>query len=103
MEDLKRQFVLDIVEQHPEKPWSWYHLSTNPCITFDIVERNKDKPWEWDVLSSSNILMNSIDESDMCRRHFASKRIQRQWHRCISNPSYKICKKRLSREFNNLK
>jgi hypothetical protein len=33
------------------------------------------------------------------RMYFAIKRIQRHWRACISDPSYKLCKKRLLSEF----
>ncbi len=69
--------------------------------TFDIVEKHPDKPWDWFILSrNENMLMSKSDEIKMYRQYFASKRIQRKWKICISNPSYKICKKRLMREFN---
>jgi len=28
---------------HPEAPWNWFSLSTNPNITWDIIEANPDK------------------------------------------------------------
>lgn len=29
----------------------------------------------------------------------AARKIQRAWRRCVSDPSYKVCKTRLEREF----
>ena len=31
--------------------------------------------------------------------YWAAQRIQRAWRRCISDPSYKVCRRRLDREF----
>lgn len=33
---------------------------------------------------------------------FKATRIQRAWRRCISNPAYKVCQKRLLKEFRDL-
>jgi hypothetical protein len=41
------QNVLD----HPKKPWDWFWLSYNPSITWKNVLNNLDKNWSWDILS----------------------------------------------------
>lgn len=38
----------------------------------------------------------------VCRVYLATKQIQRHWRNCIANPSYKMCQKRLSSEFEQL-
>ena len=36
------------------------------------------------------------------RVHSSARIIQRAWRRCISDPSYQVCKKRLLNEYNNV-
>ena len=35
---------MEIIEQHPDKPWDWYAISDNPNLTMEIVERYPDRP-----------------------------------------------------------
>jgi hypothetical protein len=43
--------ILKLVNELPNKPWSWNYLSTNPSIKFTDVLENIDKPWNWKELS----------------------------------------------------
>ena len=43
-----------------------------------------------------------LDLTKFLRVHSSARRIQRAWRRCISDPSYQVCKKRLLNEFNNV-
>ena len=42
---------MQIVLDHPEKPWDWYDLSRNPNITMQNVIDHPEKPWSWRLLS----------------------------------------------------
>jgi hypothetical protein len=34
---------MEIIEQHPDKPWNWNGISTNPNISTDFIEKHIDK------------------------------------------------------------
>lgn len=44
----------------------------------------------------------NLDLTKFLRVHSSARRIQRAWRRCISDPSYTVCKKRLLREYYNV-
>ena len=81
-------------------------LSRNPNMTFEIVEKHSEMPWEFEKLNECATFFTSKTDDETIqkgiRRHFASKTIARVWKQCISNPTYKVCKKRLLREFSGL-
>jgi hypothetical protein len=37
--------TIEIIENHPDKPWDWRGVSSNSNITMDIIEKHFDKPW----------------------------------------------------------
>jgi hypothetical protein len=40
--------------------------------------------------------------ADKLKKYICANKIKRAWRRCISDPSYLICRKRLLREYKNL-
>lgn len=43
-----------------------------------------------------------LDLTKFLRVHSSARKIQRAWRRCVSDPNYTVCKKRLLNEFNNV-
>jgi hypothetical protein len=54
------QFI-DLILSHPDKPWDWQIISSNPNITMQFIIDNPDKPWDWGTISRHpNITMQNI-------------------------------------------
>ena len=87
----------DIVEAFSNKSWDWQCLSRNPIITWDIVLDNPDKPWDWYGLSQNPKMFDLTNNEKI--QILSAKRIQKFWRRCISDPRYTMCKKRLFTAF----
>ena len=50
-----------LVEKYPEKPWSYYLLSSNPNITLTDVRNHPEIPWSYEYLSQNpNITLKDI-------------------------------------------
>ena len=119
--------TMKIVNDNPDKPWSWWALSRNPNITWEIVNDNPDKAWHWSLLSRNpNITMENVKDNPdkpwywnglsrnlltkereifmekKLREHIAAFKIQTQWKRAHYNPQYELCKRRLMRECDEL-
>ena len=37
----------EIIQNNPDKNWSWDFISLNPNITWEIIVANPDKHWNW--------------------------------------------------------
>lgn len=120
------QYVLD----NQDKPWSWCWLSMNKMIcTRDNILANPNLPWNFytvshycdltyeDVLNSdlpwdrsinglgTNLSIYKVGDEvciERAKQLLAANKIKRMWKKCVSNPSYIICKQRLVREFYEL-
>jgi len=75
-------------------------------IVFFLDEYNIDLIISSAVYESFGIIMQApifkkmMDEQAVI--WYAAKKIQFCWRRCISNPSYFVCRRRLLREFNDM-
>ena len=89
---VKLSLVADIsvIKDHPELPWDWSYVSMNPTLKADDVD--PDHGWDY----------NFTPIKDDTHKWVAARRIQREWRRCVSDPSHPICARRLMREFNSL-
>ena len=94
----------EIIESNLDYPWYWPHVSQNPNITWDIIKANPDKPWVIHWISKNHNLfkLNIKSVEKIAREYFAKKKIARYLRECISNPAYKVCRDRLTREFQEL-
>jgi hypothetical protein len=53
--------LLAFIQSHPDKPWDWRGISSNPNITMETIEAHPDKPWNWWMISSNpNLTMEMI-------------------------------------------
>lgn len=79
----------DYVLRFRDWPWSWWHLSLHPKLTFRFYTAHRSYPWN-----------KSCIKARFART--AAYRIQSQWRRCVSDPSYLVCRRRLMYEFGEL-
>jgi hypothetical protein len=65
--------MIPLVLSHPEYPWFWCIVSSNPALTKELIQQYKDKEWNWPVISMH--LPFTKDDLDDCKRlsyHFLS-------------------------------
>ena len=81
---------------------NWIRLTT--IVHIDIIHANPDLPWDADYLQWNETTWNTPTESiERCIRDWVSaNRIKRCWKRAISDPSFKMCRDRIYREFKEL-
>ena len=96
-----KSFSIEDVVNNPDLPWDWDGLSVNLRISFDDMIRHPTFPWK---IYSLGWKMTRGDISDTgCqlayRQWHSACIIQRAWRKCINDPSYSACRKRLMREF----
>ena len=96
---MKKDITMTHVMNNGDIPWSWVDLSCNPylVITMADVLNNPEKPWDWKYMSAGLCEVRDIEQG--CRRWFMTKKIQRQFRTSLSDPSYKMCRERLLREW----
>jgi hypothetical protein len=91
------------VIDHKDIRWDRQGVSTNPNVTFQNVIENINMNWCWYSIAANpsifKIRSDDPDYIDFAIKTCASNRIKRRWFRCITNPEYAMCKKRLMSEF----
>jgi hypothetical protein len=50
--------TMKYVETHPKKPWNWYYVSENPNVTMEYVETHPEKPWNWEGISRNKFRLD---------------------------------------------
>jgi hypothetical protein len=93
------------------------YIKLSRVVSFGDVEKNMGAPWSYDIISKRATIddtkkypkipwnYNFVTEEpvqNVIRRWVAAKRIQTQFRRANSDPSYKICRNRLNHEFGTL-
>lgn len=110
-----KYIIVDVFENEDLyliKGWNMNHLSA--VVSLDIIMKNPEFEWNMNIVSQRsgvnyihypnlNWNMHSINLDFERNRWLAAWTIQRYWKRCVSDPSYIVCKKRLIRECNMLK
>ncbi len=43
--------IMETIENHPDEPWNYLHVSENQALTMEDVETHSEKPWHWPMLS----------------------------------------------------
>lgn len=78
----------------------------------NLVKKYEDAPSEWlrktlDVhekyLKMNTSKFHLYNNVNMFRHEICIKKIQRAWRRCITDPTYNMCRVRLNREFEIMK
>lgn len=82
--------------------FNWIKLTMN--IHIDIINANPELEWVPEFLQWNKTTWKVPSQSiEKCIREWtAANTIKKHWHQAISNPSYKICRSRLEREFKEL-
>ena len=93
------------INENPELKWNLKSFSENPNLTLQIILDNPDKAWNWMYISAnSNILRFAPNDKStkLISQWRAANVIKKRWFKCITDPRYWICKKRLTCEFANI-
>jgi dUTP pyrophosphatase len=81
---------------------NWIKLTT--VVHIDIIHANQDLPWNRDYLQWNKTAWNTkVEPIESCILKWVSAdRIKRAWRRAISDPNFRMCRRRLCREFKEL-
>jgi len=118
-----RALTLDMLRAFPRADWFWPAVSRRASITLDQILANRDLSWDWAKVSEREDLTYEFAAThpeiewqwsafatkrggvasflEHLRRTRAARRIQARWRRCVSDPSYLVCQRRLRREFDD--
>ena len=118
--EIETQEDIDFIIEHDPALWNWVVLSSTTPI--HIILDNMELPWDWNIISSNNASVSfnnvinhpevpwnyamvppEIFDDVFARRWIAASHIKRMFKKSISDPNYKLCKKRLIKEFGDLK
>ena len=120
--------TIDIINEHPNHMWYWAFLAMNPHISLEDLENAKVNDFVieyWYFGKNSSVTWNEYDKN-RCRlssmawiyrqdvfvsdedlvEHFrkvrSARKIEQAWLKCLYDPNFYMCKKRLQREFMEL-
>lgn len=81
---------------------NWIKLSIH--VHIDIIHANPDLPWNREFFQwNSSTWRIPVEPVEKCVREWvAANTIKRVWKRAISDPSFKMCRLRILREFKEL-
>ena len=83
--------TMEIIENNPDKNWDWYFISCNPNITWEIIENNPDKDWDWEGISRNPFTKERKDFMiQEYRKYLAAFTIQNRWRNARVNPNCKL-------------
>jgi dUTP pyrophosphatase len=82
--------------------FNWIKLTMN--VHIDIINANPDLDWVPEFLQWNRTTWKTpMQPIETCIREWvAANVIKRQWRKAISDPNYKMCRRRLRREFKEL-
>ncbi len=67
--------LIELVKAYSNKPWDWFALSTNPCITLQDILDNPDLPFIWQGVSANpNVTIYDISLSYPLDSEIVSRR-----------------------------
>lgn len=87
---------INLILQNRDLPWNWCIVSSSENVTWHIVTDNPDVPWDYTLVPPE------VFDDIFARRWIAASHIKRMFRKSISDPSYKMCRNRLNREFADL-
>jgi len=94
----------EFVQSHKNYPWDFEYLSNNSNISYNIINKNPFDGWNLNAFQSNpNFLLSDEDLSEIIKKHHKICVIQRAWRKCISDPEYNVCRRRLKTECDELK
>ena len=94
-----RGLTLDYVISNKNINWVWSAVSGH--AQFDYGEFSQHRKFKWNELSKNKWFLHVSDQEleQAAKRVFSANKIKRQFKEAISNPEYKLCKRRLMHEF----
>jgi len=92
-----KYFQYEILENLPNKDWDWKELSKSKKVPINFVTSNTDKDWDGDEISKNADMLNNKSIKIV-----AKSKIVEQFRESMSNPKYRLCRKRLLNDFNDL-
>lgn len=94
----------EVIESNPHKNWDWWSISRNHNITWDIIQQNPLINWDWyGVFDNPTIYIPSIAfKAEFLKKWHSRCIINKYLFKCLTDPSYKQCKKRLMREYSKM-
>jgi len=100
--------VQNVFERYPEKPWDMFSfmiLRKDVATRKNIFHAYPALSHLWNLpmlLSFKNILFDADDHRELRRKTRAVRVIENAFWKCMVDPAYTICRKRLLREFEEL-
>lgn len=113
-----KQDDISFFRNHIDADWNWAVLSL--IVPFELIRTNLDLPWNYELVSMNDSVMYDDVERNkhlitwelmntpcepvdrIIRKWIAASCIKRYFKRAISDPSYKMCRDRLKKEFSDL-
>ena len=86
---------------NPDLPWKWHGVSANPNVSYEYAVLRPEIEWDWTAFLDKNGGVKSFVEYRV--RDAAARRIQAQWRKCVAEPAFLACRRRLEREFKSLR
>jgi hypothetical protein len=114
---LNLNLSLDFIKNNNDINFCWNYIAERSDLTFDFVkycadsfnedEYNDDGNWQLISINPSIFKIRPTDSDyieyvNNKKRENSQKIISKAWRKCITDPNYKICIKRLQEEFNQL-
>jgi hypothetical protein len=98
---LSPSISLEEILANPDLPWNWRGVSANPNVTYEQAMILKEKiEWDWAEFVQKPGGVESFVQYR--KRDAAARRIQKRWRKCVSDPTYLVCQRRLEREFRSM-
>lgn len=99
-----------LVSAYPDKEWDYVRLSKRSPVNWRFVTQQHIKhKWDWSFFHPTNDVVIKHFNLPWCgkkwrklQRIVAARIIKRYWMKAYYDPEYKICQRRLTREFENM-
>jgi hypothetical protein len=99
---LAQDIIANIADFESNDYFPFEFLSSKSSLTFQDISENADYPWTWFSVGKNSNIFNVTscdpDYTNLAISILAANKIKRKWFTCITNPDYKVCKRRLLRE-----
>ena len=92
---------VSFIERHPDLNYNWYNLSYEMPMWF--IMKHPDYRWHWSMVCSREDFLDFTEEEGVfARRWMVAYKIQKWWLESYYDPTRRVCKKRLRREFEDM-
>ena len=92
----------EIIQNNPDKKWSWFWIVLNSNITWEIIQNNSDIEWDLYMISYNTMKSGkNVWINNLRLKIIKVLQIQRHWRTCSSNPKYKLAQKLINNKLDN--